>query len=296
MIFRLALRSLRRGRCARRCSPRGFGLGIARDGGAARRRRRDPRAGATPGARRRRRCRHRPACPASSTSARFLTRGVLGAGPLASQVAVASPSMRAKLYSDRRARRDRGAGARRHPEPRSARSATRRRAASRHGRIPRPIARGPHPTAARCCARWIAFTRSPSARSRGVVGRVAVLQRPRQGRALLPDVHVRPARRHRPADVGVRLQLERDGRMTSLRRVHRGRREGTARDRARPHGRRQSRPPRWRVLPHRARSAGRDRRGARDRHDRARRHTRADRCAPIVIRGAADGSPATPCR
>ena len=217
MILRLALRSLLAHPIRSAVLAGGFGLGVARHGRAARDRRRDPRTGARAGAGRRRRRRHRRRDRAARRARGSSCRAC--SAPARSRAGSRSPRrrVRANLYlidahgsTPVRARGGIPSLERALGDPET-------RGQSRLDRYRPPIARGRRPIRRRGAARDGSLPPDPRrAGARGVVGRVAVLQRPRNGRALLPDVPRRPARRlPAGASLGVRLQLERGGRMTS---------------------------------------------------------------------------------
>ena len=213
MILTLALRSLLARPIRSAVLAGGFGLGVAvmaallGIGGG------DPRAGARARARRRRRRRHRRRRPVGcECHVRALRRA---SAPVRSRRSVAvggAHRLRAGALPDRRDAERRRSGPAAAFRASSARSAIRKRRRRRRGPTRRPIARGSRPIRSRSCARWIGSIRSRRAGARRVVGRVALLQRPRGvGRRFYLTFHRRSAPGIRPPAVGVRLQLERDG-------------------------------------------------------------------------------------
>ena len=297
MIVTLALRSLLAHPVRSAVLAGGFGLGVERHGRAARHRRGDPRAGAGAAARRRRRRRHRRRDrQADERAVRPLGRARRRAARQ-SRSRSASPIRAGQALPDRRARHHAGPGARRHPQP---------RARARRLRDARPCAAWTDTPADRA---WAApegeavlramdrFHAIPDVPARAASWAEWLYFNGRgERRALLPDVPGRPAPPPGRRVVGVRLQLERAGRMTSYAastEVDERELLATAPDLtvgAEP------RPARWHGVPDRARPAGPERRRPRDR--RRSRCTRrpAARWRRSSSAAPAAGSPATPCR
>ena len=211
MIVKLALRSLAATADPQRRPGRGVRARGRRDGGAARRRRRHPRSGARA---------RRWQAAATSRSARrpgrvgnapFVLYALRPGGPFAGVRALAALAAR-PLYL--RARRARGrAIAVRGGIPSAERRARRSRdvAASPRGPTQTPTARGSRAIPPSVLRVDRSLSRdSRRAGPRGLVGRMAVLQRHRRRRPLLPDLHDGtrdgrgPARDRRPPSARAR--------------------------------------------------------------------------------------------
>ena len=155
-----------------------------RDGHPARRRGHRARAGAVAGARRRRRREH----PAPlAVPARLVLSGTLQSDALRPRVRAAAASHTTDLYllHDGRATRVAARGG----IPSLERALGDPEVAGMDAwRDTREDLRGPAVAGQQCCARSIGFMACPMPRVGGFVGRVAVLQRPLERRALLSDV------------------------------------------------------------------------------------------------------------
>ena len=216
-----------------------------RDGGAARRRRRDPRAGALARARGRRRRRRRRDGSAPSRTRGSCSRACSERRTSRRRSVARVAVEEGDAVSDEGRPCDRGVGHRRRCRAASGRSATARsRGAPAWADAPGDARVGVARSRRRAARDGSLSPDSRRAGVRGVVGRVALLQRP-HGRwprcGSISRSWSGPRRAAGRRAAGVRLQLDRDGKTTTYSARRGGGRGGGARRRAGPRHRRQPR-------------------------------------------------------